>query len=184
MAAHTFTRAMRPGPGDAFETAVDRATHKTVKKVHDDLHEMHFNTAVSALMEYVNFLGGPETKPRLLQPASAALAWRALNTLVQLLAPITPHLSEELWQELGWEGSVHVAGWPEYDPELIKDDLVTIVVQVNGKVRANLAASPDATDTELTAAALADPKVAKFLETGTTTKTIVVPRKLVNFVVR
>ncbi len=182
--AHAFTRAMKPGPGDAFETEVDRATHKAIKKVHDELGGMRFNTAVSALMEYVNFLSGAKTKTRLLEPASAAVAWRALNTLVQLLAPITPHMSEELWQQLGWEGSVHVAGWPKYDPELIKDDVVVIVVQVNGKVRANFAISPDATEAELTEAALADPNVAKYLNDGKLVKTIVVPRKLVNFVVK
>ncbi|HVQ44275.1 MAG TPA: leucine--tRNA ligase [Candidatus Saccharimonadia bacterium] len=184
MAAHQFTRPMQPGPGDAFETAVDRATHKAIKKIHDDLHEMHFNTAVSALMEYVNFLSDAKTKAKLLKPTSAALAWRSLNTLVQLLAPITPHLSEELWRELGWEGSVHVAGWPQYDPELIKDDIITVVVQVNGRVRANLALAASASDDELTAAAQADPKVAKFLSEGKVVKTIVVPRKLVNFVVK
>ena len=184
MAAHAFTRGMQPGRGDAFETEVDRATHKTIKKIHDDLHGLRFNTAVSALMEYVNFLSEPQTRARLLEPTSAALAWRALNTLVQLLAPITPHLSEELWRQLGWEGSVHVSGWPAYDPELIKDDIVTIVVQVNGKVRANLAMAVDATEAELAAAAQADPKVAKYINEGKIVKTIVVPRKLVNFVVK
>ncbi len=182
--AHAFTRAMKPGPGDAFETEVDRATHKAIKKVHDELGGMRFNTAVSALMEYVNFLSDAKTKARLLEPASAALAWRALNTLVQLLAPITPHMSEELWHQLGYPGSVHVAGWPEYDPELIKDDVVVIVVQVNGKVRANLAMTPDATQSELAEAAKADPNVAKYLQDGQLLKTIVVPRKLVNFVVK
>jgi leucyl-tRNA synthetase len=182
--AHTFTRAMKPGPGDAFETEVDRATHKAIKKVHDELGGMRFNTAVSALMEFMNFLTDAKTKARLLEPASTAVAWRALNTLVQLLAPVTPHMSEELWHQLGWEGSVHVSGWPEYDPELIKDDVVVIVVQVNGKVRANFAITPDATESELTEAALADPHVAKYLADGELVKTIVVPRKLVNFVVR
>jgi len=184
MGAHTFTRDMKATRGDAFETVVDRATHKAIKKIHDDLGGMRFNTAVSALMEYVNFLGEAKTKARLLEPASVALAWRALNTLVQLLAPITPHLSEELWHELGWEGSVHVSGWPKYDPELIKDEFVTIVVQVNGKLRANLVMGTGATEAELAAAAQADPNVAKFLAAGQLIKTIVVPRKLVNFVVK
>ncbi len=184
IAAHIFTRDMKTTRGDAFETVVDRATHKAIKKIHDDLGGMRFNTAVSALMEYVNFLGEAKTKARLLEPASVALAWRALNTLVQLLAPITPYLSEELWHELGWEGSVHVSGWPEYDPELIKDDFVTIVVQVNGKLRANLVMGTNATEAELAAAAQADPNVAKFLTAGQLIKTIVVPRKLVNFVVK
>jgi leucyl-tRNA synthetase len=182
--AHGPGRGPKQNRGDAFETSVDRAINKTVKKVHDELHEMRFNTAVSALMEYVNFLSEAKTKAELLKPESGAIAWRAVNTLVQLLAPITPHLSEELWRELGWEGSVHVSGWPQYDPELIKDDLVTVVVQVNGKVRANLVTTPDVSEADLSAAAKADPKVAKYLAEGEIIKTIVIPRKIVNFVVK
>ena len=184
MGAHTYSGAMKSGPDGAFETMVDRATHKAIKKIHDDLDGMRFNTAVSTLMEYVNFLNEPKTKASLHEPSSAALAWRSLNTLIQLLAPITPHLSEELWRELGWERSVHVSGWPQYDPELIKDDIVTIVVQVNGKLRANLVMGIDANETVLKAAARADVNVAKYLKEGEIIKTIVVPQKLVNFVVR
>jgi leucyl-tRNA synthetase len=145
---------------------------------------MRFNTAVSSLMEYVNFLSDQKTKPGLLEPVNAALAWRTVNTLVQLISPMTPHLSEELWRQLGWEGSVHVSGWPEYDPELIQDDIVTVVVQVNGKVRANIMAAPSASEAELTDAAKADPNVAKYLDEGKLVKTVIVPRKLVNFVVK
>jgi leucyl-tRNA synthetase len=145
---------------------------------------MRFNTAVSALMEYVNFLNEPKTKARLLEPDSAALAWRSLSTLVQLLAPITPHLSEELWHGLGYPGSVHVSGWPKYDPELLKETVITVIVQVGGRVRASLTLAPDASDTELTEAATADPRVAKYLEGQTIVKTIVIPRKVVNFVVK
>jgi leucyl-tRNA synthetase len=184
MAQHGHT----PGPSldatGALPTAVDRATHKAIKKVHDDLGGMHFNTAVSALMEYVNILSQPKTKAALLSPEYASLAWRTLRTLILLIAPIAPHLAEELWHETGEDGSVHVAGWPQYDPQLLHDDVITIVVQVNGKVRANLAAAPDATEAELTAAAQADPNVARHLEGRAIVKTIVVPRKLINFVVR
>jgi leucyl-tRNA synthetase len=183
MDAHAFTRDMKPQRADAFETLVDRTTHKTIKKVHDELGGMRFNTAISGLMEYVNFLTEPKTKGTLLEAPSAALSWRVINTLVQLMAPFTPHMTEELWKQLGWEGSVHVSGWPEYDPEIIKDDVITIVVQVNGRLRANVAMPAAATEAELTAAAKADPNVAKYLD-GTIVKTIVVPRKLVNFVVK
>lgn len=184
MDAHQFTRDMTAGVGDAFVTEVDRMTHKAIKKIHDDLGGMRFNTAVSALMEYVNFLNEPKTKARLLEPDYAALAWRTVNTLIQLMAPMTPHLAEELWRQLGWEGSVHVAGWPEYDPRLIKDDVFNVVVQVNGKVRANIAAGADATEDELVSAAQAEPKVAAYLAEGKLVKTIVIPRKVVNFVVK
>jgi leucyl-tRNA synthetase len=168
----------------AFTLAVDRASHKTIKKIHDDLHDMRFNTAVSTLMEYVNFLSGAGNRRRLLQENALLLKGRTIRTLVLLLAPMTPHLAEELWHELGEDGSVHVAAWPKYDPSLIKDDFLTIVVQVAGRVRANLVMPASATDEELSAAALADPKVAKFLVGHTIAKTIVVPRKLVNFVVK
>jgi leucyl-tRNA synthetase len=101
-----------------------------------------------------------------------------------MLAPLTPHLAEELWHQQGEEGSVHVAAWPAYDPQLIQDDIVTIVVQVAGKVRANVLAAPDATPEELITLAQADPNVQRHLEGKTILKTITVPRKLVNFVVK
>jgi leucyl-tRNA synthetase len=167
-----------------FAAEVDRAVHKTLKKVHDDLHDLKFNTAVSALMELVNYLNGAETKARLLLPQNADLARRTLRVLVLMLAPLTPHLTEELWEQMGGEGSVHVAAWPSYDPALIKDDLVTIIVQVNGKLRATVIAPVDATEHQLTELAKADPNVARFLADGQIAKTIVVSRKLVNFVVK
>ncbi len=167
-----------------FEAEIDRATQKTLKKVHRDIEKMQFNTAVSALMEYINILTKAETKARLLQPGATNLRNRTLRTLILMLAPFTPHMSEELWHDLGEEGSVHIAGWPKYDPEFLKDGLVTIVVQVNGKVRANLVAAPDATDAELTTLARADENVAKYLAEGKVMKTVVVSRKLVNFVVK
>lgn len=184
MKAHTFDRSMTAATGSAMDTQIDRTTHKTIKKIHDDLGEMRFNTVISTLMEYVNFLSEAKVKAHLLGSPNAALAWRTLNTLVQLLAPVTPHLAEELWHELGWEGSVHVSAWPIYDPELIKEDLITVVVQVGGKVRGNVTLAVDASEAEIIAAAQAEPNAAKHLEGQTILKTIVVPRKLVNFVVR
>lgn len=167
-----------------FATEVDRITHKTLKKVHHDIENMQFNTAVSSLMELVNFLVKPENRARLLADDAADLRHRTLRTLILMLAPFTPHLTEELWRQLGEVESIHLAAWPKYDTELIKDDLVTIVVQVNGKVRANLVAPVAATDLELTKLAQDDAHVAKYLADATIVKTIVVPRKLVNFVVK
>ena len=167
-----------------FAMNVDRAVHKATKKVHDDLHDLKFNTAVAALMELVNYLAGADAKARLSRPENAALARRTIRQLTLLLAPLTPHLAEEIWRDLGEEGSVHVAAWPQYDPELIKDELVTIAVQVNGKLRGQFVASPDNSDDELAEQAKADVNVAKYLAEGTLVKTIVVPRKLVSFVVK
>jgi leucyl-tRNA synthetase len=173
--------SLNPG---IFEAEVDRTTHKTIKKIHDDLEGMRFNTYVSTLMEYVNFLTLAENKGRLQQPQHAYLRRRTGQILVRLLAPAAPHLTEELWHELGEEGSVHTAAWPQYDPALLKDDLVTIVVQVNGKVRGQLALPPDATEAEVTAAAHADPNVAKHLAGTAPVKTVFVPRRLINLVVK
>ena len=168
----------------AFETQVDRATHKVTKKVHDDLATMRFNTVVSSLMEYVNFLSAPDNRRRLLQENARGLRSRTLRTLLLLLAPAAPHITEELWHDLGESGSIHVAAWPTYDPALIKDEIVTVILQVNGRVRSNVLLPADVTEAEQAEAAAADPKVSRYLQGKTITKTIVVPRKLVNFVVR
>ena len=164
-------------------TEVDRATHKTLKKVTEDIQSMNFNTMVSTLMEYVNFLHKNQAK--LAMPDNADLAKRTVRYLILMLAPMVPHMTEEIWHEtLGQEGSVHTAAWPLYDPELIKDELIAVVVQVNGKLRATVVLAADATDEDLNEAAKLDLNVAKYLAAGEVVKTIVVPRKLVNFVVK
>jgi leucyl-tRNA synthetase len=171
------------GTGE-FETLVDRATHKTLKKVHSDLEEMHFNTMVSTLMEYVNFLNDPKTLDQLTKDPYSQLARRTVLTLIQMLAPSAPHIAEELWQESKAKGSVHVSSWPEYDPNLIKDDLFTIVIQVNGKLRSEIEVAADTAEADLKSLAAADPKIVPHLKGHEIVKTIVVPRRLVNFVVR
>jgi leucyl-tRNA synthetase/ADP-ribose pyrophosphatase YjhB (NUDIX family) len=171
-------------PDGTLTTAVDRATHKTLKKVHDDLDGLRFNTYVSTLMEYVNTLNEPKTRAALTDPANSDLAQRTVRALVLMLAPAAPHVTEELWHELGEEGSVHVAPWPAYDPELLKDELVTVIVQVNGKLRGQILAAPDTSEAELINLATAEPHVAPYLDGAKIAKTIVVPRKLVNFVVK
>ncbi|GAC1371626.1 MAG: hypothetical protein NVSMB39_5560 [Candidatus Saccharimonadales bacterium] len=184
------TESAVEGPDDdctnpgIFELEVDKFTHKTIQKIHNELHEMRFNTVISTLMEYVNFLTKAENKHRLTQAHHDALRLRTAKTLALLLAPVTPHIAEELWHDLGETESVHISAWPKYDPELIKDDFVTIAVQVNGKVRASILAEAGATEDELKDTAAAEPKVAAYLAEGTLVKTIVIPRKVVNFVVR
>lgn len=169
----------------AFTVATDRIVHKTLKKVHHDIEDMHFNTGVSAMMELVNYLTTTEVKQKLRQANAHDLRERTVRTLVLMLAPFVPHLAEEVWhQNLHQEGSVHQAPWPKYDPELIKDDIVTIILQVNGKLRGELVVAADATDEEVKAAALVDPKVVPHLEGKTIVKTILVPHKIVNFVVK
>lgn len=171
-------------PDGIFATEIDRLTHQTIKKVTEDLGEMRFNTMVSALMQYVNALTSPATLQKLLLPENANLAENTVRTLTLLLAPSAVHMTEELWQQLGETSSVHTEAWPKYDPQKIKDELVTIIVQVNGKLRAEFTAEVAATNDELEQLARDQEKVAPYLEGKEIIKVVVVPRKLVNFVVR
>jgi leucyl-tRNA synthetase len=179
-----------PAAGEAeintgeLTAAVDRATHKTLKKIHGDLEGLRFNTMVSTLMEFVNFLNEPKTRAALTGSAYADLAQRTVRALVSMLAPAAPHITEELWHRLGEEGSVHTALWPQYDPELIKDDLVTVVVQVNGKVRGQIAVPADAPEADVINLATTEPRVAAHLDGQQIANTVFVPRRLVNFVVK
>lgn len=167
---------------EAAEGVVDKslhvAAHKAIKRVTEDLERHNFNTAVAALMEFVNELyklktGGFKDRG----------AWQfALTTLVQLVQPFAPHMSEELWQQLGHEDMTHQAGWPEWDENYLVQDTVTIVVQVNGKLRAQLQLPADVDEAEAVEAARNDEKVKAHL-IGELKKTIYVPGKLVSFVV-
>jgi len=107
-----------------------------------------------------------------------------LQKLAQLMAPMTPHLSEELWEMLGQHDTIFKSHWPDYDPEAVVADTITIVVQVNGKVRENLQVPPDIQKDDLLEQAKASERVAKFFEGKKIIKEIVVPGRLVNFVVK
>jgi leucyl-tRNA synthetase len=106
----------------------------------------------------------------------------AVTTLVQLLAPFAPHITDELWEQLGKEGSIHQSEWPAHDEQYLASDKMTIVVQVNGKLRSQLEVPTDASKEQVIEAARADKKVAEYVQ-GEPKKTIYVPGKLVNFVV-
>ncbi|HSH31260.1 MAG TPA: class I tRNA ligase family protein, partial [Candidatus Saccharimonadales bacterium] len=170
------------GTAGAVEAAIDRMTHKTLKKVHEDIAAMRFNTMVSALMEYVNFLHQPDAQQAV--TGNSQLAERTVRHLVLMLAPAAPHLAEELWSQLGEAESVHVAAWPQYDPELIKEDLVEIILQVNGKLRGTMTMPVAADEQQLEETAKTQEAIQRYLDGKKIVKTIVVPRKLVNFVVR
>lgn len=154
-------------------------THKTIKKVTDDLQGFHFNTAVSALMEYVNFLY------RIEDEHAGTSQWReAMRTLVLLLAPMTPHIAEELWERMGEPYSVHQQRWPSYDDRLAQAEMVTLVFQVNGKVRDRVQVAAGLADTEAKALALANEKVRKFMDGKQIADVVVVPGRLVNVVTK
>lgn len=163
----------------AQDDAVRRARARAVKKVTEDLGDRRaFNTAVSALMEYTNFLY------QAVGSASPPVRREALETLVLLLAPMAPHLAEELWRRLGHRESVHRQSWPSYDPRWLKEEAVEIAVQINGKVRARLTVPADIGEQELVAQALADERVRAAVGQGAVTKSVVVPGRLVSLVVR
>lgn len=159
---------------------VRRSTHKTIKKVTEDVHAMGFNTAISALMELTNDL----YKYKATGGFSDVAAWQfSLQALTQLLAPFAPHIAEELWEQLGQKGSVHVTSWPSWDDALLVQDTMVIVVQVNGKVRANISVARTAAKADIIAAAKADSKVGSYVNDKPVRKEIYVPGKLVNLVV-
>lgn len=161
--------------GDATETV--KSTHKAIKKVTEDLSRHSFNTAVAALMEFVNELYKQKT-----EGFKDRGAWLfALSTLVKLVQPFAPHISEELWQQLGNEGNVHDDGWPEWDKTYLVSDFMSIAVQVNGKLRASIEVASDSTKDQVIEAAKGHQNVAAHL-TGEPKKIIFVPGRLVNFV--
>ncbi|WP_447975403.1 leucine--tRNA ligase [Nitrospira sp. Kam-Ns4a] len=162
-----------------------RLTHRTIKKVTDDIErEFQFNTAVAALMEFVNglykFVG--EGGRRAL-PGEAAALREAAQTLVLLLAPFAPHLAEELWERLGEAPSVADRPWPAYDPALVASERLTIPIQVNGKLRSKIEVPADSTEEQVVGLAQQDAKLAEWLQGKTPRKVIYVEKKLVNFVV-
>ncbi len=156
-----------------------RQVHRTIRKVTEDVDgRFHFNTAISAIMELVNSIYGFEEKDRF-----PGVLREALESVVRLLAPFVPHISEELWSEMGHDGGLDAAGWPQWESKALIEEEKTIVVQVNGKVRSKVVVPADATDEEVKAAALADANVLRFIEEQTVVKVIVVPGRLVNVVV-
>ncbi len=159
---------------------LQRLTHQTLREVTKDLDAFSFNTMVAKLMEYVNEL------MKLKDTAIAHTeAWQEVNrTLPLMLAPIAPHIAEELWQRLGNSYSIHNESWPAWSEELASDDVIEIPIQVNGKVRGRITIPADADSDAAIATARADDNVARYLEDGTVAKEIYVPGRLVNFVVR
>jgi leucyl-tRNA synthetase len=170
-----------PGQGETDETkAIERLRNKTIKRVTEDLSNFRFNTALAALMECNNVLIKQQNEP----VARTATYQRALETLTQLLAPLAPHIAEELWHLTGHTASIHTLEWPTYDEALTKDDTFTLVVQVNGKVRERIETVADISESEVRKMVLTNPRVLSFIGDATVQKVIYVPGRLANVVVR
>jgi len=162
------------------EKDLRRKTHQTIQKVGDDLENFRFNTAVAALMEWLNMIYDVSNS---LSPGSRSAAVdEAIETLIPLLSPIAPHIADELWEAIGKQGFLYRAEWPAADAAVAAADEITLIVQVNGKLRDKLTAPASADNATLEAMALASPKVAELLGGRPPKKVIVVPGKLVNVV--
>ncbi|MDR3157022.1 MAG: leucine--tRNA ligase [Lactobacillales bacterium] len=151
---------------------LDKVYNETVKKVTEDFENLHFNTAISQLMIFVN------TANKLKKLYS-----KYMTGFVQLLAPITPHLGEELWEIMGNKGGISYIDWPNYDEEALVEESIEVVFQVNGKIRAKVQVASDLSKEELEKRALVQKEIVNIIEGKTVRKVIVVPNKLVNIVV-
>ena len=152
---------------------LESAIHKTIRKVDGDIEEMKFNTAIAAMMGLLNTIY-----------AEKHISRGDYRILVRLLCPFAPHLCEELWEKLGGEGLCSLAAWPQFDDAKTVEDTVELAVQVNGKLRATVKLPVGAAKEEILTAAKSDARVSPFLDGKTLLKEIVVPGKIVNFVVK
>jgi leucyl-tRNA synthetase len=156
----------------APDAVVMRKLHQTIRKVSDDVPRLSYNTAIAAMMEYMNTLRAGERRVHRAE----------VEPLVQLVSPFAPHIAEELWERLGHKRGIFDSGWPTYDAALAAEETIELVVQVNGKVRGRLRVPADITKEAALAAALAEEGVRKFVP-GPPKKVVFVPGRLLNIVV-
>jgi leucyl-tRNA synthetase len=151
----------------------NRVLHRTIMAVTADTETMSFNTAIARMMEFVNFFTKQSVRPK-----------SAMERLVLLLSPYAPHIAEELWQILGHDQTLAYESWPAFDEALTKEDTIEIPVQIKGKVRSKIQVAAEATREEMEAAARADERIQGLIGDKQILKVIVVPGRLVNFVVK
>jgi leucyl-tRNA synthetase len=163
---------LNPKIVDEESPALERIYHQTVKKVTEDYEALRFNTAISQLMVFINEAYKADVLPKVY-----------MEGFVKLLAPVCPHIGEELWHKLGHEDTITYEPWPEYDESKLVEDEVEIVVQINGKVRTKLQMPKDATKEQMEQQALEDEKIKEYIDGKAVRKVITVPGKLVNIVV-
>jgi len=167
------------GGKEGGEGDLRRWTHKTIRRVTDDMEAFTFNTIIAGLMEFTNALVRAKQTP-----VYGTKAWEeAIETLLLLLAPCCPHIAEELWARTGRPYSIHQQSWPQFDPDLVVEEVITLVVQINGKLRARLEVPADITEEAAREAALSDENVQRHIRGKEIRKVIYVPGRLVNIVV-
>jgi len=160
--------------------ALRRKLHQTIGKLTQDLERFRQNTAIAAIMELLNSVYEYVDQEDHPQPE---LLEEVLKTMALLLSPFAPHFAEEMWESLGEKEHLTFAPWPQFDPELAREEGIKIVIQVNGKVRSRFSALPGISKEEMETLALEDEKTKAFIEGKAIRKVIVVPQKLVNIVV-
>ncbi len=173
-----FTKRPSGGAED-ISRQLQKMTHKTIKKVTLDFEKFKFNTAVAALMEYINFLYSSLDKKVLEEIWS-----ETIDTLMLLLAPIAPFMTEELWERTGHKESIHIQPWPKWDEKLTYEEKFTLVIQVNGKLRDRVEVPVGISDEEMKKIALKSPNAQKFIKDKEIIKFVTVPNKLINIVAK
>ncbi len=173
-----FTKRPSGGAED-ISRQLQKMTHKTIKKVTLDFEKFKFNTAVAALMKYINFLYSSLDKNVLEEIWS-----ETIDTLMLLLAPIAPFMTEELWERTGHKESIHIQPWPKWDEKLTYEEKFTLVIQVNGKLRDRVEVPVGISDKEMKKIALKSPNAQKFIKDKEILKFITVPNKLINIVAK
>jgi leucyl-tRNA synthetase len=153
---------------DSADDTVEKQLHRTIAKVGDDIEKLSFNTAIAAVFEFVN--------------VAKSLTKDQMDRFVRVIAPLTPHIAEELWHKLGHEDSIATSDWASYDEAMLVDDEIEIPIQVMGKLRSKIYAAPDTDAKTLEEMALADEKIKGLIEGKTVRKIVVVPGRLVNIV--
>jgi leucyl-tRNA synthetase len=160
-----------------FELIAYKKLNQTIKKVEEDIFTLQFNTAIASMMELLNVMDD-------LDASNSTILRFCVERLAQIIAPFVPHLSEEIWALLGHKESIFRSHWPVYDKIVLKEDTVTFVVQINGKLRTTIILPVDTPESEANKVALNDDKVKKIIENKTILKTIFVANKLINIVVK
>ncbi len=180
-----YTETIKENQPKHIETTKEGAIvlNKTIKKVSNDIENCHFNTAVSSLMELLNFFSKEEKDQSGVHRGYNQIAIKDLEKIIIILAPFAPHIAEELWSELGHSESIFKEKWLDYDPQFIKDERITLIVQVNGRVRDKIEVETGISEEKAKELAISSQNVKKWIQNKEIKKVIFVPGRLINIVI-